>query len=348
MLNIEFWSGLDAFSLDAESKQRMLHTALDELHYHHVKSCQAYANLVTDWPFSQFPFVTARQFKLQKLSSIDAQFEFKKLHSSGTTGSGASQIILDKSTASLQSKALVNILQSLLGKERRSMLIVDHNKVIKDKNHFSARGAGSQGISFCGRNHLHLLDENMLLDVKAFQKFEEQYRDVPVLIFGFTFMVWQHLIQELKRLKLSANFKDAVLLHSGGWKKLEHIAVTNDVFKSECRTVLGNVQVHNFYGMVEQTGSIFLECEKGRLHCPNMADVIVRDPFTFVPLPHGETGVLQVLSSLPVSYPGHSILTEDLGAVMGEDDCSCGWKGKYFKVNGRLPRAEVRGCSDTV
>ena len=62
---------------------------------------------------------------------------------------------------------------------------------------------------------------------------------------------------------------------------------------------------------------------------------------------HGEEGVLQVLSPLPRSYPGHSLLTEDLGVLLGEDDCPCGRKGKYFKVTGRVPRAEVRGCSDT-
>ena len=44
---------------------------------------------------------------------------------------------------------------------------------------------------------------------------------------------------------------------------------------------------------------------------------------------------------------GHSLLTEDLGVLLGEDDCPCGRKGKYFKVTGRVPRAEVRGCSDT-
>ena len=61
----------------------------------------------------------------------------------------------------------------------------------------------------------------------------------------------------------------------------------------------------------------------------------------------GEKGVLQVVSLLPESYPGHSILTEDEGVLLGEDDCPCGRKGKYFEVTGRIRNAEVRGCSDT-
>ena len=49
---------------------------------------------------------------------------------------------------------------------------------------------------------------------------------------------------------------------------------------------------------------------------------------------------------MPKSYPGHSLLTEDIGTVFGEDDCLCGKLGKYFHVNGRMAKAEIRGCSD--
>jgi hypothetical protein len=49
---------------------------------------------------------------------------------------------------------------------------------------------------------------------------------------------------------------------------------------------------------------------------------------------------------LPLSYPGHNILTEDIGIIKGIDNCKCGKKGKYFKVLGRVPDAELRGCSD--
>ena len=58
-----------------------------------------------------------------------------------------------------------------------------------------------------------------------------------------------------------------------------------------------------------------------------------------------ETGVVQVVSALPRSYPGHSLLTEDLGDLLGEDDCRCGQLGRTFRVLGRVPKAELRGCS---
>jgi len=56
--------------------------------------------------------------------------------------------------------------------------------------------------------------------------------------------------------------------------------------------------------------------------------------------------LVQVLSLLPYSYPGHSLLTEDLGVLVGEDGCACGRPGRYFLVHGRQESAEVRGCSD--
>ena len=46
-------------------------------------------------------------------------------------------------------------------------------------------------------------------------------------------------------------------------------------------------------------------------------------------------------------WPSIRILSEDTGEIIGEDDCSCGRLGKYFKVHGRVIDAEIRGCSDT-
>ena len=108
----------------------------------------------------------------------------------------------------------------------------------------------------------------------------------------------------------------------------------------------GIQHVHDYYGMVEQTGSIYMECGEGHLHAPIFSDVIIRRYTDFSEASIGEKGIIQVVSVLPKSYPGHSLLTEDEGILLGEDDCRCGRKGKYFKIIGRLKNAEIRGCSD--
>ena len=99
--------------------------------------------------------------------------------------------------------------------------------------------------------------------------------------------------------------------------------------------------------MVEQTGSLFVECSHGNMHPTKYSEVLIRDPFTFEPLPPLQKGLIQVTSLLPTSYPGHSLLTEDIGMIVANDSCPCGLVGKHFRVIGRAPKAEVRGCSDT-
>jgi hypothetical protein len=100
--------------------------------------------------------------------------------------------------------------------------------------------------------------------------------------------------------------------------------------------------------MVKQVGSVFLEGSNGFLYPPGFADVIIRDPVTWEEAPVGEPGVTQVVSALPRSYPGHSILTDDLGVVEAVDSSIDGCFSRGFRVLGRAPRAELRGCSDVV
>ena len=99
--------------------------------------------------------------------------------------------------------------------------------------------------------------------------------------------------------------------------------------------------------MAEQTGCIYMECECGHLHVSSYSDVLIRNMEDFSCCKNGTEGVIQVLTPMAWSYPGHSVLTEDKGMIVGEDDCPCGRKGKYIKITGRIPKAEIRGCSDT-
>ena len=126
---------------------------------------------------------------------------------------------------------------------------------------------------------------------------------------------------------------------------MHKLRVDNNKFKNEIKSLLGLKQVYNYYGMIEQTGSVFLECEKGYFHCSIFSDIFIRNSKLELSKIK-ETGLIQTLSLLPLSYPGHNILTEDLGIIHGIDNCTCGKKGKYFTVLNRVPNAELRGCSD--
>ena len=139
-----------------------------------------------------------------------------------------------------------------------------------------------------GRDHFYALDDRMRLDRDRLARWLEEHAGSSILMFGFTFIVWEHLLSALRPGEL--NLQDAILIHSGGWKKLADRAVTSREFKVELERVTGLRRVHNFYGMAEQIGTVLVECEQGYLHTPNAAELIVRDPGSWEVVADGEVG----------------------------------------------------------
>lgn len=345
-----------AYGLARDHKRPLLLAALNALTRHHFAACPEYRRVLraagTAEPpeatsLCDLPFLHVGLFKDFRLTSVPDSAITKELTSSGTTGQRVSRIYLDAATARRQTVALVRTMQSFLGKSRLPMLIVDQQSVIADRTHFSARGAGILGLANFGRDPTYLLDDEMRIDHARLDAFLERHAGERILMFGFTFMIWRHLVQALRSRHRVLHLADSILVHAGGWKKLQDEAVDNAMLRRAIGETLGITDVHDYYGMVEQTGTVHIECEHGHLHTPVFADIIVRDPISWLPLPVGMPGMLQVLSVLPWSYPGHSILTEDMAMLLGEDDCPCGRMGRHFRILGRVPQVEIRGCSDT-
>ncbi len=340
------------YSLAQPEKERLLLAELTRLTGHHRRCCPPYARILsalgepgTGGGLADVPYLPVSLFKSHRLASVPEAEIFKTMTSSGTTGQEVSRIVLDRATAERQSRALATIMSTLLGPQRLPMIIVDTPNVIRDRKQFSARGAGVLGMASLGRHHFYALDDEMNLDRLGLQEFLKRFAGQRLLIFGFTFMVWRYLLQQLG--DLDVDLSHATLVHSGGWKALQDQAVDNAAFKRALGSATGLRRIHNFYGMVEQVGSVFLEGADGFLYPPNFADVIIRDPQTWREAEVGEVGVIEVLSALPSSYPGHALLTEDLGVLHGVGDPGSGWGGRQLEVIGRIPRAELRGCSDT-
>jgi hypothetical protein len=151
----------------------------------------------------------------------------------------------------------------------------------------------------------------------------------------------------LKKAGSKLPIDNGILIHGGGWKKLADMEISNESFKKNLNEICNIKKIFNYYGMVEQTGSIFMECQHGNLHASIFSDLIIRCAKDFAPLEKNKTGLIQLVSLLPTSYPGQSILTEDVGEITGIDECPCGRLGKTFKIHGRIKNAEARGCSDT-
>jgi phenylacetate-coenzyme A ligase PaaK-like adenylate-forming protein len=346
---------ISLYSLEKKSKQIFFLSRIINLFKHHQYNCNDFNKMMHSFGFNtqyvsnieDLPFLPVRLFKLHDLLSVGRKDVVKTMTSSGTSGQAVSKIFLDKITAKNQTRILTRIVSSFLGGSRVPMLIIDCEATIKNRNQFSARAAGITGFSIFASKRMFALNEDMTLNIEGVKKFIEENSTKTIMIFGFTFIVYQHFYLELLKSNEKIDLNNAVLIHGGGWKKLIDQAVDNDTFKSNLTSICGLNKIHDYYGMVEQTGTIHMECEAGYLHTSEYSDIIVRRTRDFSVCDIGEKGIIQLLSLLPISYPGHSILTEDIGSIYGEDNCNCGRKGKYFKIFGRLKNAELRGCSDT-
>jgi hypothetical protein len=356
MMDLAPWHALAPYGLDRSDKNVMLTLGLLELTAQHTALCPPYRQMLEAQGFrpeavqspADIPFLPVRLFKQLDLLSVPREEVVKTVTSSGTSGQTPSRIFLDRNTAANQTKALTRIVSAVTGAQRMPMIVVDSPSVIKDRALFSARGAGILGFSIFGRDRIFALDDCMQLDIDAVVQFLGKHAGSPVFVFGFTFLVWQYLYKALLNSDRQLDLSQAILVHGGGWKTLINESVSSTVFRDRLQSVCGITRVYDYYGMVEQTGSIYMECEKGHLHASSYSDVIVRRSHDFAPAGVGEAGLIEVVSVLPGSYPGHALLTEDEGVVLGEDDCPCGRLGKYFKVLGRIKSAELRGCSDAV
>ena len=344
------------YSLNRQEKEELLGQIIGGLTEFHYDHCVEYRRILDALgvrrgqvrSLVEVPFLPVRLFKEYELRSVGSETVVKTMTSSGTTGQAVSRIYLDREAAAIQSKVLAKIVASSIGSARLPMIILDSSAVVKSRSEFSARAAGIRGFSMFARDQVFALNDEMQLDRAALEQFLAKHAGSPFLLFGFTFMIWKHFFKTLKDLGLRFDLSQGILIHGGGWKALASEAVSPAKFKEGLNDVCGlkSQNIRDYYGMVEQTGTIHMECEHGHLHTSIYGDVIIRRHTDFRPVAPGETGIIHVLSVLPRSYPGHSLLTEDEGLYLGEDDCACGRLGKYFRVIGRLRNAETRGCGD--
>lgn len=349
------------FSLEPDEQHAMLLALLREELAYAAEQNAGFRNYLNAWPtdyrtagsIADLPYLPAAAFKadpplmLARPASI-----IRTLASSATTGQTPSRVVLDAETSKRMVKGVTSIIKDFIGPKRRPYLIIDTPETLAASADLGARGAAIQGlrpfateVAFClkaaagGRLEI---DEPALLD------FAERWGGEEVLVYGFTYVVWQHFVLALRGKGITLEMPHVRLLHSGGWKRLQDQAVTRHTFNSGVAAVFGcdDARIVDFYGMVENVGVIYPDCEYGNKHAPAFAAVIVRDPLTLRPVEPGGHGLVQVCSALPTSFPGYLVLTNDIGEVIRYDGCPCGRRGICFRFVKRVPKVEVRGCGN--
>jgi hypothetical protein len=344
------------YSLTYSEKTILLRDGVAQLTQYHSDNNASYKNILNSLDYrsetinhiSDFPSIPVRLFKEIELVTNPKNTLIRSLNSSGTSNQLKSKIYIDAETSSLQSKALVKIISHYIGKQRLPMLVIDAPSTTENRSMFTARAAGILGFSKFSTSVTYALNDDMSPNWDAIFEFAECNGSDPVLIFGFTSLVWMHLIKQMDSENINLKLDGATFFHGGGWKKIsDEDQVSKDQFKKAIKRILGTTKVHDYYGMAEQTGSILVECEYGFMHTSIYSEIIIRNELTHGVNGLNEIGLVEIISILPRSYPGHVLLTEDLARQIGVDDCTCGKLGSYFLIEGRVKRSELRGCSDT-
>lgn len=350
------------YEKSAEADKLYMQALQEELqfHYDHNEAYRQFCNRkgfdphmpLTD--IAQIPPVAVSVFKELgfSLASVPKEDIRLRLQSSATSGT-PSTIVVDKETSRRQAKAMVKVMQEVIGRERKPFLVMDIDPRSEFKALLGARFAAITGYLNFASKAAYFLKANekklSYFDVEAMQEYLQTLpAEQPVVVFGFTYILYSQVLKALQASNVKLHLpQGSKIIHIGGWKKLESEKVEKSLFNKQLSEVfgIGPTDVVDIYGFTEQMGLNYPDCPCGCKHTSNYVRVIVRVTQTREVLPAGKEGMLEFISPVPHSYPGNAVLTDDLGYIIDEP-CPCGRGGTRFVVTGRLKKAEIRGCGD--
>jgi hypothetical protein len=350
------------FELSLSERQPLFLHAVQEVLRHHYQNCPPYAKFCRKKGFDadnfadiyDLPYLPTALFKDTLLLSVPEKEIFRQIHSSSTTSGRPSQMALDKETNRRQSFCFTKTIIDRLGNRRFHFIVLDEPSTIGRGSVLSARSSTIRSLLFLARD-VHSCVEvgkgGLFLNHGKFEGLLSSLGTEPadLIIFGFTSILYFHVILPLLQTGKTCRLPGAKILLIGGWKKLEAQKVSQEKLIEDCCRCFGvyPADIIDLYGFTEQGGMIYPTCEAGNRHTPVWSEVVVRDQTSLEPLGQGQSGLMQFIAPIQTSYPGHSVLTEDVGHIIGVDDCPCGRQGTTFRITGRaLLVTETRGCGD--
>lgn len=355
---------LNPYDIPQSEKEKLFLEAMKESHHRHYNNNELFKRFIdaqnsTQDSLETIPYLPITLFKEMELITGKKEDIKNIIRSSATTSNKPSIIALDELTVKRQQVALRKIMGSFLGEKRMVFIVFDSKSTVERNGlDLSSKASAVRGMTQFAKSMRFILNDNLEFDQELFNKALEGLTEQDeICFFGFTWLMYKTylamkekntditIIEKLQTLKYNTK-----ILHTGGWKKLTDLNVNKDTFVQNISTIL-NIEKGNvidFYGMTEQLGTVYPDCEYGYKHMPLYSEIIIRNADTLQPANVGETGFIQLLTPIPHSYPGISILTEDLGEIVGIDTCQCGRKGKYFIFKKRVEKAPLKGCGDTL
>jgi hypothetical protein len=220
----------------------------------------------------------------------------------------------------------------------------------------SARVAGMRGYLIAATEQEYALrrdGDRLVLDRDRVEAAVARWAAAgkPFCLLGYTYLLYEHVVRPLSeagaKIELPAT---TIVVHFGGWKKLQRQAVTKAALNERAAAVFGlrPCSIVDIYGFTEQLGVIYPDDRDGVKRAPTYSEVLVRDPRSLQVVPDGQVGLLEFVCPLPHSYPGVAVLLDDMGRIVSREPGSDGAHGTAFEIVGRAEKAEARGCGDTL
>ena len=229
----------------------LLELLKDEVEYACSRNFR-FRNYVRHWPIepraarkvADLPHLPVSLLKAQPPFALVPPHEIKKtLTSSSTTGQMPSRIALDSPTARRMTKGVAAIAQDFLGVNRRPYLVIDVPGSVGQGLEMGARGAAIQGLKPFATEVTYCLRPDssggLTLERDKLLEFAAAHCDSPVLVYGFTYILWQYLVKPLIADPVSLGMPNVHILHSGGWKLLQDEVVDKKTFSNELARVFG-------------------------------------------------------------------------------------------------------------
>jgi len=343
----------------------LLRASVREAIQHHCANCPPFARWYDKQgldanseieDLARVPFLPVSIFKRLALESVPETDVVRVLKSSATSSQTPSRVILDRITRDRQMRTLAVLMSAMMGSTRRPFVVLDAAATAGADVELSARVAGLRGyLMMASETHYALDARDGQFDLNA-DRLEDLFgqfaaRQLPVCLIGYTYMLYQYVVAPLvragRRLQLPPG---SMVLHFGGWKRLQRQAVDRSRLNAEVEQVFAMDEpcIRDVYGFTEQLGLIYPDDGHGIRMAPVYSEVIVRDPVTLESLPDGKPGLLEFITPLPHSYPGIALLLDDMGRIVSRDREHGGRYGTRFEVLGRAQGSEIRGCGDTL
>ena len=120
--------------------------------------------------------------------------------------------------------------------------------------------------------------------------------------------------------------------------KEEFYALAKKVF------AVDDSDIVEFYGAVEHP-ILYCDCPRHHFHVPVYSRVIIRDVTTLEPLPHGQVGLVNLISPMVRATPILSVMTDDLGVLHDGGTCGCGITSPYLEIIGRVGLKDIKTCA---